>query len=620
MRLPLWALFCLLLMVARAHGEEDDLRSLELYNGEGVELVTTDRAPRPASQTAENITVVTAREIEALNAHTLADVLFTVTGVQIETGRTPGAFVYLQIQGSKYNHILVLVDDVPLNILAENIADISAIPVQMIERIEIVKGAASSSWGSALGGVVNVITKSPHGSSSFDGLASLSYGTRKTVDGRVEASGAVGRFGYYLNGGKLRSDGLLVNNEVSLSSFYGKAAYDLPARGSFTLTAGLSHNDSGLYQTDYQRPGPLGNLVTQTAMSDQAFTQFFSTLQLLYPVTDRFNVEGTLRTRQSRMSIDQRDTSFPGLVLHQRTEESAYGASVIASWRSHLQRVVAGIDYDHLEVELNQAVLADQLTPTADRVGIYLNDTFTIGDFAVIPSARFDYTDSGGNLFSPSLGVTYAVTDNTVVRGYTARGYSLTSLNRSDSTEKVWTSQVGFESSDVPYLWIKGTLFRNDTWDVAVPVPAPGTPSGFVLDKQSILKQGYELELRTTPFYGASLSLGYNYINARNEDTDTAAEGVARHTLNVGVQYEEPHLLRALLIGHYVDWNGSGDRYDGKYTAMIWDLHLARSFQLPGQVVLDLFASVHNLFNGAQYLFPMENPRRWGEVGVRCAF
>jgi len=608
-RLPFWVLLCLLLFVSPARGEEDDLRTLELYNGASVDVVSVDRSPRPASQTAENITVVTASEIAALNAHTLADILYTVTGVQIEMLRTPGTTTNLQIQGSKFNHILVLIDNVPINMLSDNVADISSVPVQMIERIEVVKGAASSSWGSALGGVVNVITKSPDSERPFGGLLSASLGKRETVDGRAEVSGTLNRFGYYLTGGKLRSDGLLPNNHVDLNSAYGKLNYDLPVHGSLSLTTALSYGDSGQVAL-----GPRS--------ADQEVRQLISTLSMQYPLADRLALQWMLRTRQSKSVINRRNAAPPTSSFQVRAEESAYGASLILSWLDDLQRIVAGVDYDHVEAQLaNPLLRADDPSPKADRVGVYLNDTFTLGALAITPSARFDHTDSGGDLFSPSFGITYALTDNTVLRAYTARGYSLTSLTRTSSTEKVWTSQFGFETADVPYLWLKGTLFRNDTWDISVQVQNPANPAGPPLVvKQSQLKQGYELELKTTPLFGTSLSLGYTYIDAWNDDTDAVIRGVPRHTLNLGVKYEDRRYLRALLNGHYIDWNGGIEDTNSHYGDVIWDLHLAKSIDYSEHGSVELFLSVRNLFNGNQYLFPYENPERWGEVGVRCEF
>jgi vitamin B12 transporter len=597
------ATICLFLWVSPAQAEDDDLRSLELYNGGSVETVSAGRSPRPASQTAENITVVTASEIEALNAHTLADVLFNVTGVQLEMRRTPGAIANLEIQGSRFNHILVLIDNVPLNNLVDNFPDISSVPVQMIERVEIVKGAASSSWGSALGGVVNVITKSPQAERPFAGMASASYGKRSTVDGRAELSGTLNRFGYYLSGGKLRSDGLLPNNMVDLNNFYGKLRYDLPARGSLTLTTGLVDDTSG-------------QVAFSPVSAEQDSVQSISTLSAQYPVNDSLSIDSSVRIKRTGVHLYNRNMADNSLLKAVKNEESDTGGSLQVSWHDEMQRVVSGVDYDHVMAHLAlPQKQADILNRTDERVGVYLNDTFTLGRFAATPSLRYDHTGSSGDFFSPSFGITYALTENSLLRGYTARGYSLISLNRTDSTDKVWTSQIGFESAEIPYLWLKGTLFRNDTWNV------DAVDDHGVAFKQTQLKQGYELEGRTLPFLNTSLSLGYTFIDARDGDGGAILKSVPRHTLNLGVKYEDSRNLRLLLTGHYIDWNTAGTPREGKYGAVIWDLHLGKKFNYSERGFIEVFASVRNLFNGEQeQSIVYKSAGRWSEAGVRCGF
>ena len=600
------SVICLCLLASPAHGEEDDLRALELYNGGNVEMISAGRVPRPASQTAENITVVTAADIEALNAHTLADVLVTVAGIQLEMLRTPGSVANLEVQGSNFNHILVLIDNVPINNLADNYPDISAVPVQMIERIEIVKGAASSSWGSALGGVINVITKSPGRDRPAGGMASGSWGSRGTADGRGELSGTRNRFGYYLNGGKLRSDGLLPNNMVDLNNFYGKLSYELPASGSVTLTTGFVGGSSGQLAAPPADPKP-GALVNQET------SQLISTLSTQYRFSDSLTMDAAGRIKRYVAEIKARSTTDNSLMKDSRDEEADSGASVKLSWRGETQILVAGVDYDHVKAHMNSPLVqADLLNAAADRIGVYLNDTLTLGDFAVTPSARFDHTGSGGDLFSPSLGFTYALSENSLLRAYTARGYSLVSLNRDDTTEKVWTSQVGFESAEIPFLWLKGTLFRNDTWNVN---------DAATSQKLRQLKQGGELEGRSLPYHGASLSLGYTFIDARDGDAGTVLKTVPRHTLNLGMKYEDSRYLRALLTGRYIDWNADGAGLGGRYGAVIWDLHLGKTIKYSEHGQIELFFSVRNIFNGEQAVYgAYKNPGRWVDGGVRCAF
>ena len=613
----------LFLLVPLARAADEDLRTLELYNGATEEIVSANRSPRPASQTAENITVVTAAEIEALNAHTLADILIGIPGVQLEMNRTPGSVANIEIQGANFNHVLVLIDNVPINNLADNFPDISSIPVQMIERVEIIKGAASTSWGSALGGVVNVITKSPQAERPFAGVVSGSLGKRTTADSRAEVSGTVNRLGYFLSGGNLRSDGLLSNNMVDQSNVYGKLRYELPVHGAITLATLYTDNSSGQTGFNFTAADPASGLpVPMEFKGNQTARQLISTLGWQYPLADSFTLDGAIRTRQSSQDLSSTTRSLSDNTVQKEgttNDESSSGGSLSVSRLSELQRIVAGVDFDHARVHLSVPQFqVDLLKRSADRVGVYLNDTFTLGKLAVTPSLRYDHTGTGGDLYNPSLGFTYALTENSILRGYSSRGYSLTSLNRDNATEKVWTSQVGVESGDIPFLWLKGTVFRNDTWNISVGVPDPNPP-GFVMVKQRQLKQGYELEARTLPFLNTSLSAGYTFIDARDADSDAILKEIPRHTVEVGIKYLDRSNFRVLLTGRYIDWNSPD--LNGKYGAVIWDLHLGKKFQYSEKVSLELFLSVRNLLNGDQYLSEFyKNAGRWGEAGVRCSF
>ncbi|WP_246043648.1 TonB-dependent receptor plug domain-containing protein [Geomonas edaphica] len=595
MRVLLLSAPLLLVLLAGTAYAGDDLSSLELYNGPGTEILTGSRSPRPASQTAENITVVTSKEIEDLNAHTLADVLYSVTGVQVEMNRTPGTVSNFRLQGAGFNHVLVLIDSIPINSLADNFPDISSIPAQMIERVEIVKGAASSSWGSALGGVINVITKEPQGDSTFGGLVSGSLGTRETVDGRVEANGALQRFGYYLTAGKLRSDGLLPNNGVDLGHAYGKLRYELPAGGEIAFNTGFSRNESG-------------QIATERVNVDQYARQLISMLALRYPLTHRLVLDASLQARRYASHFSVLNPTETLVYQVATDKESSKGGTLKLSWLGDTHRLVGGIDYDHVKANLNFA--GQRAVWRADRVGVFLIDTITLGAFAITPSARFDRTGSGGDHFSPSFGVTYAITENSVLRAYTAKGYSLTSLNRDDSTEKVWTSQVGFETGDLPYLWFKGTMFRNDTSNIQ-----PDDPNQ---PKQRQLKEGVEVEAKTVPVWNTSLSAGYTFVRATDKDSDRVLHGVPVHTLKIGLRYDLAEQLHAEIIGTFVDWNAPQQT---EARQMIWDLHLSKRVASTDALDFEVFLSLRNLLDGRQYLdSKYQNAGRWGEAGVRCKF
>jgi vitamin B12 transporter len=193
-------IIALLFTIGSAYAENDEEMEMLLlfYKPESL-VVSATRSEKPISQAAENISVITSRDIERIHAHTLLDVLVHVTGVQVDLKGGPGVPGNVAIQGSESRHVLVLIDDVPINNLSDNFPDVAAIPVQDIERVEIIKGPASSAWGSSLGGVINVITKGP--TDVQGGMNYASVGKENTSSVGAEISGREGRLGHYVHAG-----------------------------------------------------------------------------------------------------------------------------------------------------------------------------------------------------------------------------------------------------------------------------------------------------------------------------------------------------------------------------------------------------------------------------------
>lgn len=285
-------------------------------------------------------------------------------------------------------------------------------------------------------------------------------------------------------------------------------------------------------------------------------------------------------------------------------------------WRTSRNLLAVGIEYDHVWMRSTDSVVhVDTLNRKTDRWGFYLNDTLTVGNFSFSPGVRLDLTGTSGDQLSPSFGITWQLTDTTLLRAYTARGYSLPAFLLDRTSEKVWTSQIGFESTTIPYLWLKGTLFRNDTWDI---VSYDSFSNSFNHERH--LKQGFEVEAKTSALFNASLSAGYDYIDARNTSTHQIVQDIPRHTLQLGVQYDDRQYLKGVLNGRHIWWNAA-DYHNGSYQGLIWDLHLTATPFGRKQHAPELFFSIRNIFNGSQYLDEFfKNAGRWVEGGMRISF
>jgi vitamin B12 transporter len=154
----------------------EEMQTILMYYNEEDLVITPTRFPKPISNVAENITVITAKDIDEMNAHTIAEVLERVPGLFVSFNRDFGATSLMIIQGSEQRHVRVQVDGVPWNLLSEGAAETNSIPTGIIQRIEVVKGPASSAWGSALGGIINIITKPAGTTKTPSGTLSMSYG------------------------------------------------------------------------------------------------------------------------------------------------------------------------------------------------------------------------------------------------------------------------------------------------------------------------------------------------------------------------------------------------------------------------------------------------------------
>ena len=117
----------------------------------------------PVEKTATNITVISEDEIQKSDAKTVGAVLENKIGiVEVSKRGTLGSSSDLRIRsgGDSANQVLVMIDGRPVNNISLGSANLTEIPTENIERIEVMRGPSSALYGAnALGGVVNIITK-----------------------------------------------------------------------------------------------------------------------------------------------------------------------------------------------------------------------------------------------------------------------------------------------------------------------------------------------------------------------------------------------------------------------------------------------------------------------------
>ncbi|MDJ0905171.1 MAG: TonB-dependent receptor [Woeseiaceae bacterium] len=160
-------------------------------------IVTATRTEIPLSDAIVPVTVISRDDIELSLATDLAELLRFQAGIDIGRNGGPGQATSVFMRGTESNHTLVLIDGVRMNPGTLGGAAIQHIAPEMIERIEIVKGARSALFGTdAIGGVINVITRRAEsayfetslGAGSFDSRSGVVSGGNRSENGDFSVS------------------------------------------------------------------------------------------------------------------------------------------------------------------------------------------------------------------------------------------------------------------------------------------------------------------------------------------------------------------------------------------------------------------------------------------------
>lgn len=235
----------------------------EQFIDAGEVVVTANRGTSRIADVPARVTLISSAAIESRPVATVDEMLSTVPGLNIS--RSFGIFSHKSsvtmrgLSGNEQARVLVMIDGVPVNKSDGGSVNWNLLDPDMVERIEVVKGPASSMYGSnAMGGAINVITRRPAG--GFSGKVTAGYGTFNTFTGRVNLGQKFGNgsdrgFYYLLNGFYRQSDGYITQSEFDqaanpyivpsdMQEYSGsiKAGYNI-RKGEFIEADFIAYND-----------------------------------------------------------------------------------------------------------------------------------------------------------------------------------------------------------------------------------------------------------------------------------------------------------------------------------------------------------------------------------------
>ena len=231
---------CLIATTSLVFGQQKDSlqKSSDTSQLEDV-IVTANKIEQKQNATSKVITVITAAQIQQNAGRTIAQLLNEQAGLSLPGALSNlGTVPSIYMRGAASGRTLILLDGAPVGdpSMISNEFDLNLVPLNQVERIEILKGAQSTLYGSdAIGGVINIITKSK-GSPFVSGA--LSYGSYGTKQGNLQFNSNIKKLNYTIGFENQNADGFssakditnkgnFDNDGYQNNSFFVKAKYQI---------------------------------------------------------------------------------------------------------------------------------------------------------------------------------------------------------------------------------------------------------------------------------------------------------------------------------------------------------------------------------------------------------
>jgi outer membrane receptor for ferrienterochelin and colicins len=597
-----------------------------------VYVVTGSRTAQAISETVVVTDVVTREQIEQAGAEDASQILDSMTGVEIvRTFRGAG----VRMQGLDSEYVLVLVDGQRMIGRRDGVLDLSRIPAENIERIEVVKGAASALYGSdAIAGVINIITREP--TEPFSAQAHASYGSRNTIAGSANFGLKRERWSTGANLGWHSTDG------------YDWDPSDAQTDGSQIRQGSVDIGVDGKLTEAWRVSGDASYLQRDSRGVDQNGPATFDRHNLTEEAGARLGTEHLLGS-SARLKAN-----LSGSLLRDQYLQDQQGSDALDSYEesteslaqldSQLDWVLGELQFLSVGVEgSSEQMDSPRLSRPGERYrfAAFAQDEFTLlpkDQLAIVPSARVDMDSWFGVHPTPRLALRYDPIDTLALRlaagqGFRApvfkemfiffenpsAGYQVEG-NPDLKPETSFNISGGLEYSPVDAVGLRVDLFRNQlenmiAYGLLEDATAASAARWSYVNVAQAITQGVELAGSLNLGDQGRVDLGYTYTYTLDLDNDRPLEGRAPHRGTAAVSLAHPGWglegsARGSVVGtthFYMDEDG-----DGVEDPIVADPYVTLDARLQQRIArrrLALFVGVDNALNAGDALYIHLDPR-----------
>ena len=217
-------------------------------------FVTATRTPISKNNVIADVTTISSEDIERAGSSSLPELLQRQPGIEISNLGGPGKVSTIGIRGTSSTHTVILVDGIRLSAATTGFSAIEHIPLSQIEKIEILRGPASSLYGQdAIGGVIQIFTKK--GVDGFKPYVGIGYGSYNTSNFQSGIRGGNNQTTYAINFSAMNTDGFsaFIPNPNNTSGAVTNAAnLDKDGYKNYSLSSSLNHKINQDYEIDFQ--------------------------------------------------------------------------------------------------------------------------------------------------------------------------------------------------------------------------------------------------------------------------------------------------------------------------------------------------------------------------------
>ena len=634
-KLSLYASLTLAMFTTNSFSNED-IKKLD-------DIVVTSKSNQSIEDLSNTITIITAEDIEKLNATDIKDVLLKSAGmVEIGGGRSPGR-TYVSIRGTRQSDTLFLVDGKRGNPTADYIEysdfEYNTVPLSAIERIEIIKGAKSSIYGSdAIGGVVNIITKKD--SRKIYGALGVKTGASNAKNG-----GDTQNYSANLGGN--------ISNKLFMFLDVNKAKREASGKNIQTYIEGLD-STSGIvkikYNIDDTQNVYASYLKGEDKRDDYKGPQTYKIERDIYTlgyVKSFEKIALSLDYTNAKTDTESNTSAFKG--EHNLNTDTLDVETKISAIPYNYVIIGTGTTKDKYERYDKATSVGKNFDRRANNY--YIQDEIELGDFIFTLGTILDDNEKYGTEWSPNAGTVYKIDDKQRLKLNYSEGFKAPSLKEGDSgyvfdarpvpsmnviikgnddlkpeTSKSYELAYEFYGEDTTF---KASVFRTDLKDmiseklISKTTPPP-FPMKFNYQYQNIDRaniKGFDTDFKYNFNENHTFNANYTYIKTENEITEEELEFRPKNTINLGLSshfgWGISSYLSANYIGtqYYTDSNSKSQKASG-YTIF--------NAQATKKITKDLIATigVNNIgdknFDDSGYPHYIE--RRLAYVGLNYKF